>query len=170
MNLDFKPQNLQNLKEEIKNTKKVPGKLSRAKCETVIQALMKKKKIEKLDIVMGLISIIAQSGGTNKSAGTNLEHSIKNHTLNAGEIKATIKEIEPKATFRQFCREMQNEIQAYAQELEIEGDLSMQARNDMPEVSMVEATWCSNFQTDNPCCPKKIREWLKTNQQNRFNC
>nr|NP_066493.1 orf172 [Rhodomonas salina]AAG17764.1 orf172 [Rhodomonas salina] len=169
INYEFSEKEITKLREELKKSRRSPGKMNETDCSIVVNTLKKKKKIESEKTTMLLITMIAQSGGTNKSAGANIEYRIGDDILSAAEIKTTIKEVNNKATFRQFCRSMQQEIGQMATKLEIEGDLSLQMKSAIPDASMEEMCWCSNFQTNNPNCPPRVRDWLKTNQETRFN-
>jgi hypothetical protein len=63
---------------------------------------------------------------------------------------------------------MRDEIYSIADLLGEEGDLASQMRLVYPNISKSEAIWCSNFQTTNPKCPDRVRQWLAQNYSNRF--
>lgn len=64
---------------------------------------------------------------------------------------------------------MRNEIQMFAALLEEPGNLARQALRDLPMLTLEEQIWCSNYQSENPACPEKVKKWLNSDFKRRFN-
>lgn len=116
-----------------------------------------------------LITGLLQRGGSNKNAINSVKFSYNNTILSAKEFQNIISRIKKNITNRQFARSVANDIVKVGLLLGIEGDLSNQMKYEYPNLTKEEAVWCSNFQTSNPNCPPKIRNWLVKNYRNRFN-
>ncbi len=142
--------------------------LSDQAASDVVGLVIKKKKCTETMALL-LITGLLQKGGTNKSAGSNTSFSFGDYSLNAQELQNIVLSVNNKATNRQLARTLCNEIAQIAQAVNIEGDLANQMKYDHPDLTSTEAAWCSNFQTTNPNCPSKVRDWLVNNYKNRFN-
>lgn len=142
--------------------------LSDKAASDVVELVIKKKKCTETMALL-LITGLLQKGGTNKSAGSNTSFSCGNYSLNAQELQNIVLSVNNKATNRKLARTLCNEIAQIALAVNIEGDLANQMRYDHPDLTTTEAVWCSNFQTTNPNCPSKVRDWLVNNYKNRFN-
>ena len=49
-----------------------------------------------------------------------------------------------------------------------EGNLARSMRLDLSRVTIEEAIWASDFQTYNPNCPTRVKNWLVKNYRARF--
>jgi hypothetical protein len=134
----------------------------------VVETIEKKKDCS-TTVALLLVAGVVQRGGTNKSAGTSTNFEFNGKTLNAQELQNIVTSLSNKGTNRQLARALSNEIAEVALAANIEGDLANQMRYDHPDLTTTEAVWCSNFQTTNPNCPPKVRDWLVNNYKNRFN-
>merc|ERR1712224_774217 len=114
-------------------------------------------------------NIVLQRGGTNKGAGNATAYTIGDFNMTAQSLQSVVTSVKKGATNRQLARALSNEIAQIALSLDIEGDLSNQMRYTYPDITSAEAVWCSNFQTTNPNCPERVREWLVNNYKSRFN-
>jgi hypothetical protein len=155
--------NLQN-EQNLRTT----SSLSNEAAAEVVSAIVKKKDCTET-IALLLITGVVQKGGTNKSAGSNTSFTCGDLSLNAQELQNIVSSVSKKGTNRQLARTLCNEIAQVALAANVEGDLANQMRYDHPDLSTTEAIWCSNFQTTNPDCPSKVREWLVNNYKSRFN-
>jgi len=144
------------------------GMLEKNSCWEIVENLKKKKGIADTETAFALITGLAQTGGSNKNAGPNTSYEIGGFSLNANEFANIIGQTVKGGTIRQFCRTMADEIAMTAQAIEENGDLAKQMILEHPELNNDDAVWCSNFQTKNPSCPKKVRDWLIQNYNKRF--
>lgn len=124
-----------------------------------------KSREEALIIIAGLM----QKGGSNKNAVKRIHFTYINLTLSAREFEVILSKIVKDVTPWQFAWFIANDLAKVALILEIEGDLSNQIKYEYPSLPLKDLVWCSSFQTTNPRCPSKIRNWLVKNYRNRFN-
>lgn len=161
--IDNNEKNLENYK-----TQKIKGVISRQDCMKIVHLVKEKKNLPDIETAMILITGLVQNGGSNKNAGQSTFFNYVNNTLNANEFSNMITLISKNATIRQFCRTMAEDIANFALMLGLRGDLSKQMELSRLNATEEELIWCSNFQTRNPKCPVKVREWLVDNLHNRF--
>ena len=166
---NFKNNNQSNLEKE-------NGTMPRALCDKVIQEVKKLKEWTSTEDTFAMITGLVQIGGSNK-----VEKSKKNVTFEMGKMKLASSELlecinkattetrkKNTYTIRQFCRTMANEIAEFASVMSLEGDLTQKMRLDISDLSLEDAIWCSNFQTRNPNCPEKVKQWLVSNYKQHF--
>jgi len=171
---NFKGYNIEGIKKIAKFEKKiskihVTGLLDHDTIENIIDLIKKTKKLNDYETVWILIAGLLQSGGTNKGTWNSIIFTYDNYFLSAQELQSLIKKVKKNATNRQLARTIADQIVEIAIELNISGDLAEQMRYEHPDLSEIEKIWCSNFQTTNPNCPKRVRNWLVFNYKNRFN-
>lgn len=150
------------------NASRVTNILDEKSVELVIEKIKKKHECSETEALL-LVTGLMQGGGSNKSAGNSTKYTFGELSLSTQELQGIITSIVPRATNRQLARALSSEIADLAIHLNIEGDLANQMRYDYPDLNATEAAWCSNFQTTNPDCPEKVRQWLVSNYRNRFN-
>jgi hypothetical protein len=117
---------------------------------------------------MILISGLVQNGGSNRNATGSVTYSWKDKSLSATELQIATTKVSKNSTTRKFCRTMTDDIYTISEILGEEGDLSKQIRLVFPNITKTETIWCSNFQTTNPRCTDRVRNWLAQNYSNRF--
>lgn len=146
---------------------KMTNILSEETCDDILVKIQEKYGFDDREIFVA-ITVILQRGGTNKSAANEARYVANERNFTAQDLQKIISIVKKNATNRQFARAMANEIAQVAIQLNIEGDLANQMRFEYPDLDSAEAAWCSNFQTTNPKCPEKIRNWLVKNYKDRF--
>lgn len=142
--------------------------ISEATIEKIIEQVKEKYKLCSKEEALILITGVLQQGGSNKNAVNSVNFTYNKTTLSAKEFQNIIHKNEKSITNRQFARSIADDIAKVSLLLNIDGDLSNQMRYEYPNLTKEEAVWCSNFQTTNPNCPPKIRNWLVKNYRNRF--
>jgi len=152
---------------ENKNDFRITNVLSESICDEILEKLKKNYGFDDAEVFVA-ITIVLQRGGTNKTAGHTAKFTLNNKSLTAQDLQKTIKIVKKNATNRQFARALANEIAQVALQFDIEGDLANQMRFEFPDLTQEEAVWCSNFQTTNSQCPKRVRDWLVNNYKQRF--
>lgn len=167
-------------KQQFKATERLPlekdnGIMTKELCEKTIEVLKAIKKWDSNEITFAMIVGVVQQGGSNKlNNNKNITFEMDKIKLTSTELheainKATINLKKKKNyTVRQFCRTMGDEIAEFAAIMELEGDLTQKMRLDVSDLSPEDAIWCSNFQTRNPNCPKKVKDWLVSNFKQHF--
>lgn len=154
--------------EKNRKEKTDKGVLHRKTCIEILEAVKISKDLSNIEAAAVMVTGLVQRGGSNRNAGPNATYELNGKTLNANELQNIIHRIDKSATIRQFCRAMANDIADIAMIIEEEGDLAKQMKIQHSDLSMEEAAWCSNFQTKNPRCPKRTKEWLVENYNKRF--
>lgn len=153
--------------KENKSDQKITNVLSESICDKILEKIKENYGFEDAEVFVA-ITVVLQRGGTNKGAENIAKFTLNNKSLTAKDLQKTINVVKKNATNRQFARALANEIAQVALRLNIEGDLANQMRFDFPDLTQEEAAWCSNFQTTNPQCPKRVRDWLVNNYKQRF--
>ena len=150
---------------------------NKKQCEVVIKNIIEYYKKTEINLsqedVLIILTKFLQRGGSNKNAQNNITivhvtATEKTVHFNAEILITILKQINEKATIRQFAKGICNEIAQIAMILKIPGDLSNKIKFDYPNISEDELAWASNFQTQNPNCPELIRNWLVKNFEKRF--
>lgn len=172
--LNFKGYNIEGIKKIAESEKKISnmhvnGVLDQNSIGNIIDLIKNNKKLDDYETVWILLAGLLQSGGTNRGAGNSVIFTYDDHSLAAQELQSLIKKVKKNATNRQLARTIADQIVEIAIELNIPGDLAEQMRYEHPDLLKIEKIWCSNFQTTNPNCPERVRNWLVLNYKNRFN-
>lgn len=144
------------------------SQLSKEESITILNNLKEEKKLPSIENALVLVTGLAQVGGSNSNANVNAKFTHNGVTITAMELKNSIKKITKNGTIRQLCRALADEIAEIAMAMKLEGDLARTMRQEHSEITPEEAIWCSNFQTNNPNCPDKVKEFLKDNYRKRF--
>lgn len=165
--LSFDEKKIASIASSNKSKEDIKGSINRTKCFKIVEKVKVKKGLPDLESAMTLITGLCQKGGSNKNAGNTI-YERNGKSLSSSELHIIIEEIEKKGTIRQFARTMANDIANFAIIMEEEGDLAKQIKLQHPNLSNEELVWCSNFQTNNPNCPKRIKDWLVENYNKRF--
>lgn len=113
--------------------------------------------------------IIMQKGGANQRTGSET-------TIRYGDSTVTTRMIrkacaDNKMTPRQLARAMGDEIMSMMMALgdeRLEGNMAKRYRRDYPDATLEERLWASDFQTYNPQCPERVRQWLVNDYRDRF--
>jgi len=159
---------ISDLKNKNSKNLRVTNVLDVETVKNIVLKIQTNLKCEETDALV-LITGVLQRGGTNKGAGNATAYTIGDFNMTAQSLQSVVTSVKKGATNRQLARALSNEIAQIALSLDIEGDLSNQMRYTYPDITSAEAVWCSNFQTTNPNCPERVREWLVNNYKSRFN-
>lgn len=163
------------IKKHAKNTAdtnsniQVTNIFSEEKVNLVLDEVQTKIGTESIEITYILITGVLQKGGSNAKAGNSVNFSFNNYSLSSHQLQNAIKKVVKNGTNRQLARTICDDIVDIALEFNIPGDLHAQMRMEYSDISDSEAVWCSNFQTTNPNCPERVRDWLVSNYRARFN-
>lgn len=142
------------------------GQMDQNQCNQVINAIQRNKGFDTPTKAFTIITGLCQVGGTNRNAGSRVSYVYDGKTLNGQEFATFC--TQAGGTPRQFARTMASVISRVALKLEEPGDLSRQMRLDHPNLTLEDAVWCSNFQSQNPDCPEPVQIWLSKNYKRRF--
>lgn len=108
------------------------------------------------------ITILFQSGGTNRSCDGNLEAKLFNKVIKLASLRKSLSDCKLKGCERKLARSLANEIQEISLKCNIEGNLSSRVKRLHPEatISLEISTWLSDFQANNPNCPTVARNYI----------
>lgn len=175
--MDINYSNIEALRSTSTTESRITGSMSEANIKAVVREVGRVKNINKTtnnvteidtDKALALIAGLCQAGGTNRSAGGNVQYNLGTIQLTAVEFQKICQEFGGRGTARQFARTLCNEIHRIAEIFGIEGDLARQMLLDVPTMTTDMKIWCSNFQSENPSCPEEVRNWLKEDRKRRF--
>ena len=160
--------NLSSSRRNVKNTNKFDSDT----VEKIINEIIIKLELPEnngQDTAWLLVAAVLQLGGSNQKAGNSISYTVNNFTLTSQQLNNIVKKITKSGTNRQLARSISDNIAEIATHLNIPGDLHSQILLEHPDLTNYEKVWCSNFQTQNPNCPERVREWLVNNFKSRFN-
>jgi hypothetical protein len=115
------------------------------------------------------ITIILQKGGTSKRMSGSQEAVYGDQSITLSSIREACKN--NKITVRQLARTLREQIIDVMKTLDdpdLEGNLARKFARAHPDATQEEKYWASDFQTDNPECPDRVREWLIADYTERF--
>ena len=135
----------------------------------IIEETWKKTRANSKEEAFILIVGLLQTGGSNKNAINRTNFAFGNAVLSSKEFTIILSKVSKNITLWQFAWYIANDIAKVSLILNLEGDLSSQIKYEYPTLPMKELIWCSSFQTTNPYCPSKVRNWLVKNYRNKFN-
>lgn len=144
--------------------------LTELQAKEVVAIFAEKQKIS-INQSLTVITLLFQSGGTNKSCDGNLLIRIFGKEFKLANLRKVLAECKLKAGERKLARFLANDIATIALELEIPGNLAKQIQRDYPQrkFTMEETVWLSEFQVDNPKCPEESRQLISDTFKNRKN-
>lgn len=147
---------------------KSSGLMTDTEIKKVLDYCTEKGGFENITDTMVAIAGLCQVGATNKNAGKMLSYSYKTKTIGAKDFWDACQQAKKNGTPRQFARTKGSLIAKIAIQLQEPGDLARQMTLDRADLTMEEMVWCSNYQSTNPDCPEKVRNWLRDNFHKRF--
>lgn len=101
------------------------------------------------------MSILFQTGGTNRSCDGNLQTEFAGKTIKLATLRSSLRECKQKGGERKLARLYGSEIFQVSQKLNIPGNLYKKCTRLNPgkNISEIESYWLSDFQIDNVDCP-----------------
>jgi len=145
------------------------GEASNETCTKIMTLIATEAKSNLPGEVLITVAYLLQRGATSPKTPSSTKFSYGTTTVTVEQIRKACR-IE-KVTVRQFARGMKDRILRIMQALgdqAPEGNLAKTMRLDIPKMSKEEAVWASDFQTYNPDCPTRVKNWLVKNYRERF--
>ena len=95
--------------------------------------------------------------------------SIFDQEIKLADIRKILKEASCNKSERKLARSLANEIHTVSVSLELNGNLYKKIQRENMELifDVEERAWLSDFQADNPDCPKKLRALISGTFQKR---
>lgn len=142
----------------------------------VNETINKYASIEQIPFDFATIGMCAlfQSGAYLKSV-PNRKITINNHEFTKKSLIFAAEQVDNKFTLRAMARHLNKTIAKIAYKYDIPGHLyarfrienaNLIAQND-PETNKTIATYCADFQIENPDTPSVVREYLSNREKNR---
>jgi hypothetical protein len=174
LNINYDLNKIVELHNDLKKTTKKSNsknlnKFTQKEVEQILDSITEKLTITDNSITLILVAGVLQIGGSNQKSGNAVSYNLGEYSLSSQQLNNFIKKVVKNGTNRQLARTIADEIAEIALAINIPGDLHTQMLLEYPNLSDTEKTWCSNFQTQNPNCPKNVRKWLVENFRSRFN-
>lgn len=107
-----------------------------------------------------------QKGGTSKNMKPTSYFEIGDIKLTKNILNKACEE--NKITPRQLARAMANRIHFVAVTLSLPGNQAKNFSLKYSDATLEERYWASDFQTFNPNCPQRVKDWLVENYKSRF--
>ena len=132
----------------------------------------KETKIENLPMsqIVTATALLLQTGATSPSTPANKKIQIAKTKITAEMLRRACKSIN-NTTPRQFARGISNEIVKIMLNLgdkAPEGNLARTMKLELDACTKKELIWASDFNTYNDNCPKRVKQWLIKNYQDKF--
>ena len=163
-----KPENAINI---VQSSRTGNGSASRRTCEAVVTAIcqeMEKRSISETETVLG-IAILLQKGGTSPKQPDSNSVQFKTGKLTLQTIRKHCinNNISTRQLARGICQEIAELLIAVGEEAP-EGNLAKNYKMEMGKITWEEAIWASDFQTYNPKCPERVKNWLRKDYKEKF--
>jgi hypothetical protein len=160
----FEKKMSENLHTKLKKAKEnfVPARTStlpQGKVNEILETLKKNYELETIEEAITIIAILFQQGGTARSCDGNMSITIFNQTVKLADIRKILKQHSCNKSEKKLARSIATEIFEISQSMGIPGNLHTKIQKSNLEISysMDEKVWMSDFQSENPDCPVKIR-------------
>lgn len=153
--------------EKLKNEKNkfVPSrafKLPEGKVDEILKTIQKSYVISREQAV-AVLAVLFQQGGTARGCDGNMSTSLFDKTIKLADIRKILKQHSCNRAERKLARALATEIFEISLIMEINGNLFSKIQKSNLEVSysLEEKVWLSDFQSDNPDCPTRMRTLIQ---------
>lgn len=160
MNKTLNQEFIKKLKEE--KNRFVPARTSilpKVKVDEILEKITKDFSLNTRDEAVSVLAALFQQGGTARGCDGNMSITMFDQSIKLADIRKILKHHSCNKSERKLARSLATEIFTISQILEITGNLysKIQKQNLETEYLMDEKIWMSDFQSENPDCPTKIR-------------
>jgi hypothetical protein len=133
--------------------------LPQGKVDEILTTIKKNYDLQTIEEAITIIAILFQQGGTARGCDGNMSISIFDQTIKLADIRKILKQHSCNKSERKLARSLATEIFEIAHVMEIPGNLNtkIQKTNLEATYSLEEKVWMSDFQSENPDCPVRIR-------------
>jgi hypothetical protein len=160
---------MNSLKKEKKNF--VPSrasKLPEGKVDVILETISKVFSFTREQALAALAALF-QQGGTARGCDGNMSTEIFETTIKLADIRKILKQHSCNKSERKLARALATEIYSIALIMEIDGNLysKIQKSNLEASYTVEERVWLSDFQSDNPDCPIRMRTLIQETFQRK---
>ena len=113
---------------------------------------------------LAVIAVLFNQGGSVRKCDGNLSVKIFDKDIKLAVIRKSLRECSAKQGERKLARTYGTQIQEISLLLEVEGNLAAKIRRnnpDMEPMTIEQTSWLSEFQLENPDCPKELRQLIQ---------
>jgi hypothetical protein len=146
-----------------------PGEITEEKALDILREVHLKACTEgHISNTIICVAVLLQKGATSSKASGSISYGYGKSIVTIELLRAAC--LRNKCTTRQLARAMKDEIIGLVLKLDkiIPGNLFKTMSLEVKEITTEESLWASDFQTYNPACPEKVRNWLIKNYRSRF--
>lgn len=166
---EFSPEFMNSLKKEKKTF--VPSrasKLPEGKVDTILETIMKEFTFTREQAVAAL-AVLFQQGGTARGCDGNMSTEIFGKIIKLADVRKILKQHSCNKSERKLARALATEIYSISLVMEINGNLysKIQKTNLETNYTLEEKVWLSDFQSDNPDCPIRMRTLIQETFQRK---
>lgn len=133
------------------------------------EATGKDKVLPTPPMVFMATALLCQKGATSPRTPGSMKVTIGRHTFTTDMLRKSCSA--EKITTRQFARGQKTHIANWLLsqgDSAPDGNLARTMALELKNITKAEAVWASDFQTYNPECPTRVRNWLVKNYRARF--
>lgn len=157
----------------LEEKKKIVGprssKLSTDSVKEILESIKKKYELKELGETLTILALLFQGGGTARSCDGNMSVTVYGKEIKLADIRKILQETSCKRAERKLARSLADDIHSVSVYLELNGNLYKKIQRENLDMSfdMEERAWLSDFQSDNPNCPIKLRTLISETFQKR---
>jgi len=147
-------------------------KLTDAETQLAMKTLTEELKLPSDKETLIVLTILFQKGGTARQCDGNLEAKIGDKTVKLAQIRSSLKNCRLPKSERKLARSVASILQQIAEVYNIPGNLAsvISSRPDFEgQLNDKDKTWLSDFQSGNPDCPEKLRQYINKHFSNLTN-
>jgi hypothetical protein len=134
--------------------------LSLPQTNEALEGIRMEFNLPSIETTLILVAILFQKGGTARKCDGNLEAQVGEHKLKLANVRNTLKKLNYARMERKLARSLATQIQNIAERLGLPGNLANAIINRQElteELSDIDKSWLSDFQSGNPDCPHNLR-------------
>jgi hypothetical protein len=144
------------------------GQLTETQKGRVVEDLCVATKGGETDVMI-VIAILLQKGATSKKQLAKVTEEWNDVKISTGMLRNACSS--HKVTVRKLARAISSDVIGIMKSMKehaYPGNLAKRYLLENPDAKIEELIWVSDFQTFNPECPEKIKEWLTKDFNERF--
>merc|ERR1712032_279608 len=137
--------------------------LPTGKVDEILKTIKEQYEVTREEAV-AILTVLFQQGATARGCDGNMTTNLFNKDIKLAEIRKILKQHSCNKSERKLARALANEIFEIALIMELEGNLysKVQKQNLEAIYQLDEKVWMSDFQSENPNCPVRIRTLIQS--------
>ena len=130
----------------------------------ILEKIKDNTQLNSTEEALAVIAVLFNQGGSIRKCDGNLSVKIFEKEIKLAVIRKSLRECSAKLGERKLARTFGTQIQEISLLLEVEGNLAAKIRRnnpDMEPMTIVQTSWLSEFQLENPDCPIELRKLIQ---------